>query len=222
MQSLHLGSVTLDPNEAHHVRDVLRLASGEPIELFDAQGRKASAMLDRIDHEHVTAIVDRIDEQELRKTIVVASAVPKNERADWLIEKLSEIGVARWIPLKTARSIVHPSGSSKFDRWRRIAIESAKQSRRAGVMEIADLTPIEALALADTTAILLSTRGSPSPLCTLLQRGSMTLLVGPEGGWTEAETTQLLERGAIEASLTPTILRLETAAVVAAGIVASG
>lgn len=222
VQTLHLGSVTLDENEAHHIRDVLRLANGEPIELFDPQGRRATAMLDRVDRDHVTAIVDKIDESQMTRAITVASAVPKNERADWLVEKLSEIGVARWIPLKTARSVVHPAGTSKFDRWKRIAVESAKQSRRPGVMEIAELVSVDALAFDGATVFVLSTRNGSKPLATSLPKGPVLLLVGPEGGWTDAELEALVARGAAEASLTPTILRLETAAVVAAGVVASG
>lgn len=221
VQSLHLGSVSLDENEAHHVRDVLRLGSGEPIELFDPQGRRATAMLDRVDREHVTAIVDRIDEHHALRSITVASAVPKNERADWLVEKLSEIGVARWIPLKTDRSVVHPAGTSKFDRWKRIAIESAKQARRIGVMEIGELASIETLDLQKTTPMLLSTRPGCVPLSTSIPSGALTLLIGPEGGWTDAELDTLKARRAIEVSLTPTVLRMETAAVIAAGIVAS-
>ncbi len=221
VQTLHLGSVSLDANEAHHVRDVLRLANGEPIELFDAQGRRAIAMLDRVEREHVTALVDRIDDHGSVRSVTVASAVPKNERADWLVEKLSEIGVTRWVPLKTARSVVHPAGTSKFDRWKRIAVESAKQSRRVGVMEIGELVPIETLEMQNTTPILLSTRDGCVPLATSIPAGALTLLIGPEGGWTDAELDALKARGAIEASLTPTILRLETAAVVAAGVIAS-
>ncbi len=220
VQALHLGSVSLDANEAHHVRDVLRLASGEPIELFDAAGRRGSAMLDRVDRDHVTAIVDRIDEHHLVCSITVASAVPKNERADWLVEKLSELGVARWVPLKTARSVVHPAGTSKSDRWKRIAVESAKQSRRAGLMAIADLSPVESLSIDGTQTFLLSTREAVPSLASSIKPGAVQLLIGPEGGWTDAEIELLLSRGAIEVSLTATILRLETAAVVAAGLVA--
>lgn len=221
VQTLHLGSVSLDADEAHHLRDVLRLTSGQAVELFDTQGRRASAILDRVDHNHVTARVEQIDERTGGRTIIVASAVPKNERADWMIEKLSEVGVARWIPLQTARSVVHPSGTSKFDRWKRIAIESAKQSRRMGVMEIAELTSLASVALESTTPILLSTRDNSVPLSRALPNGALTLLIGPEGGWTDAEIEQLVARGSVEASLTSTVLRLETAAVVAAGLIAS-
>lgn len=220
--TLHLGSVSLDQNEAHHVRDVLRLGSGEAIELFDPLGRRALAMLDRVDREQVTAIVDKIDEHQMLRHITVASAVPKNERADWLVEKLSEVGVARWVPLKTDRSVVHPSGTSKVDRWKRIAIESAKQARRPGVMDIGELCTVESLAFEGLTPMVLSTRGDSKPLASASPGGPVILLVGPEGGWTDAELDALRLRGASEMSLTTTILRIETAAVVAAGIIACG
>jgi 16S rRNA (uracil1498-N3)-methyltransferase len=216
------GVLVLDAREAHHLRDVLRVQAGDSIELFDAGGRVASANVVTVSADGVRLAVGEIVATSAiasaRVSVSVASAVPKNERADWLVEKLSEVGVSRWVPLQTARSVVHPAGTTKFDRWRRIAIESAKQSRRVGVMEIGELTPVESLSV-DASTVVLSTRPGCVPLATLVDRQRPALLlVGPEGGWTDAELDTLRARGVVEASLTPTILRIETAAVVAAGL----
>jgi 16S rRNA (uracil1498-N3)-methyltransferase len=217
--SLRNGSFRLDPAEAHHVRDVLRATVGDRLELFDAAGRAAEARIDAIDREGVSVSVQVIREANRDGLVLtVATAVPKADRADWLVEKLSELGVARWVPLETARSVVHPAGESKFDRWRRIAIEAAKQSKRSGVMEIAPLTELDALPLGEAACVL-STRDGCGPLATMEMRSPQVLLIGPEGGWTAEELASLAQRGAREVSLTSTVLRVETAAIVAAGIV---
>lgn len=226
---LHSGEVTLEPDAAHHLRDVLRAQLGDEVELFDAFGHIARGSIVRLDRTDVVVRIDTVDDAKLsRASITVASAVPKADRADWLVEKLSEIGVDVWQPLRTARSVVHPEGVSKYDRWRRLAIEAAKQSRRSGVMRIDELQPLDAAiaAGAASTRIILSTQSDAMPLLDVIAKRSdrtspITLLIGPEGGWTADELSQLATAGVEAASLGSTILRIETAAVVAAGIVAS-
>jgi 16S rRNA (uracil1498-N3)-methyltransferase len=213
--SLLPGVATLAPDAAHHLRDVLRADVGDAVELFDASGKSARATLVRVDRDAVEARVKSILDAPAGRLIVVASAVPKADRADWLVEKLCELGVARWVPLRTARSVVHPEGK-KTERWERIAIEAAKQSKRSGVMAIAPLTSLgEFLKDVDpaTTAVL-STREA-RPLATL---PATTLLVGPEGGWTDEELAAFESRGIASATLGTTVLRIETAAIVGAGI----
>ncbi|HMB95908.1 MAG TPA: RsmE family RNA methyltransferase, partial [Tepidisphaeraceae bacterium] len=140
---LKIGTITLDKTQAHHLRNVLRLKTGAAIELFDDQGNLADATIQQCDADHVSMRIEQIQAGQSSRQIVIASALPKGERADWMIEKLSELGVHRFIPLATARSIVLPKGRNKQERWQRIATESAKQSRRAGVMQINELTPLE-------------------------------------------------------------------------------
>jgi 16S rRNA (uracil1498-N3)-methyltransferase len=218
--SLRPGSFRLDPAEAHHLRDVLRAGVGEAVELFDAAGRTAQARIEVSDADGVTVRVDAVREPSAATAaLIVATAVPKADRADWLVEKLSELGVSRWQPLKTARSVVHPAGAAKFERWRRIAVEAAKQSRRIGVMEIGELVEVDSMSLEGVDPIVLSTREGCRPLATIEATASRRLLlIGPEGGWTEDELSSLVTHGAREVSLTATVLRIETAAVVAAGV----
>src|SRR5688572_25678149 len=135
------GRISLPPDQAHHARDVLRLKQGDPVELFTPTGQTATATLISITPSQVLAEVHEIhDRPRSAIHLTIASAVPKAARADWMIEKLSELDVARFIPLITDRSIVHPEGQSKLQRWQRLAAESAKQSRRPGVMQISPLT----------------------------------------------------------------------------------
>jgi 16S rRNA (uracil1498-N3)-methyltransferase len=138
-----------------------------------------------------------------------------------MIEKLSELGVARYVPLRTARSVVHPEGRGKLERWERIAVEAAKQCRRPGVMRIDPLTPLAALmpTLDATMSYFFSTRPASKPFVTLFGgRREATLLIGPEGDWTADEEDALAARGLTAAGLGRTILRVETAAVLAAGL----
>ena len=199
---------------------MLRIEVGDTVEAFDSEGRSAIGTIDRLEPTVVLRI-DTIVEPPSGNTLIVASAVPKGERADWLVEKLSEIGVGRWIPLRTARSVVHPEGE-KTKRWDRIAIEAAKQSRRAGIIAIDPLTDLFSLLDRSdaTTSFVLSTRKDAAGICdALVNRTPAMLLIGPEGGWADAEEDELRTRGLTPVSLGPTILRIETAAVVAAGIV---
>jgi 16S rRNA (uracil1498-N3)-methyltransferase len=218
--------IDLDSTQAHHARDVLRLRVGDPVELFDGSGRVAAAVIEKCDPAHVVVRVERCWIASRATQIVIASAIPKGDRADWMVEKLSELGVSRFIPLATERSVVLPKGSNKLERWKRIATESAKQSRRAGVMQIDELASVE-LVLSDrpqeaTGWFYLSTEPSATPVLSssFSLHPSSFAFIGPEGGWSGREIEQFARAGLTAARLTATILRVETAAVVAAAVVA--
>jgi 16S rRNA (uracil1498-N3)-methyltransferase len=219
---LVVGLNPLDARQGKHARDVLRLEKGTVVELFDDAGQTASGSL--VFCERTTAVqVDQLDERALdrRPSITVAAAIPKGERADWMIEKLSELGVTAFIPLAAERSVVIPEGTHKIERWQRIATESAKQSRRHGVMRIESIAKVESLH-ARSPLIALSTHGEAAPLPDLMNelRNAVTLLVGPEGGWTDSELKLFESAGVRFAKMTESILRIETAAVAAAAVAA--
>jgi len=221
---LHTGLVTLPPDQAHHARDVLRLTPGDEVELFTPTGETATARISQSTPAAVVVNVSVITSRGVRFDLTLASAVPKAARADWMIEKLSELGVARFIPLATARSVVHPEGKNKIERWQRLAAEAAKQSRRPGVMQITPLTPLnDLLETLSTPAAYLSTAPGAQPLSSILNASSssLTLLVGPEGGWTDAAIASFADRHLTPITLGETILRVETAAMAAAAVVAA-
>src|SRR5262249_23122136 len=146
VQRLTVGRLTLDAAQSRHARDVLRLSKDSEIDLFDDGGAVATGKVVGNEADHVVvevSLVHRPDQGSLGLT--VAAAVPKGDRADWMVEKLSEIGVDRFIPLAAERSVVLPAGKSKHQRWERLAVESAKQSRRNGVMKIDPLTPVNSI-----------------------------------------------------------------------------
>ena len=200
---------------------MLRLADGEQVEVFDDAGQVAAGVL-----RYRGATVVAIDVAEVTKpvartfSLTIAAAVPKGERADWMIEKLSELGVDMFVPLGAARSVVLPEGRNKHERWMRIATESAKQSRRMGTMQIGRLTPVNtAIQQLDGAGWVCSTTGNPAPLNLLRRRpAALTVFIGPEGGWTDQELAAFADAAVTFVGLTQTVLRVETAAVAAAAI----
>ena len=236
------GSITLDPRQSHHLRDVLRLAAGEEVELFDDAGNIARGVVREVG-DAVVVDVDQVHPAEAGSAmqLTIAAAVPKGERADWMVEKLSELGVGRFVPIVSERSVVVPQGKNKLQRWQRLATESAKQSRRGGVMRTDDVTPLAKLlaaiasgkdsqsAAADGTGASQAWYLSPAADATPIHRalaerrgaGELTLLIGPEGGWSEREIESFEQAGLLAVRLTGTILRIETAAIAAAAIIAT-
>jgi 16S rRNA (uracil1498-N3)-methyltransferase len=218
------GELSLDADEAHHIRDVLRMSEGDAVEVFDAGGRIGQGRIGKSDARSVMVVVDEVHDpigRRLRWT--VASAVPKGSRVDWMIEKLSELGTDRFVPLATQRSVVHPEGKGKRERWMRIAAEAAKQSRRTGVMQIDELTDLAAFVRGMNGPGWYFSTEEQAVLATEAPCDGepLNLLIGPEGGWTDEEMRQLREAGLTAVSLGATILRVETAAVAAAAIVAA-
>jgi 16S rRNA (uracil1498-N3)-methyltransferase len=222
---LSVGDNPLDPGQSRHARDVLRMTEGEAVEVFDDSGAVAIGTLVFPEPKQVIVRVVGIETASTahRIDIVVASAVPKGERADWIVEKLSELGVTAFIPLVAQRSVVKPDGKNKRERWIRIATESAKQSRRVGVMRIDELRTVPELLKSTpdgTNAFYLSTRaGAPrivEAFADTDRTAGILLLIGPEGGWTDDEIRLFDEAGWRGVGLTTSILRVETAAIAAA------
>jgi 16S rRNA (uracil1498-N3)-methyltransferase len=229
VESLEGRVIELDADRSHHLRTVLRLASGTTVEVFDAIGRVAEAQLEFSGEVARLVIASPVALRRAGRSIGVATAIPKGERADWMIEKLCELGVASIVPLRTARSVVHPEGHAKFERWRRIASEAARQSCRVGVMSIEPLSTLDALlhkfahSLPAPSLLIAHTAPDAGRLGTMWfgRTDSIWLLVGPEGGWSDDEVASARSHGAIEVAITDTVLRVETAAVVGAGLIAS-
>jgi 16S rRNA (uracil1498-N3)-methyltransferase len=222
---LLIGRVPLDPVQVRHARNVLRIEDGSPVEVFDDAGDVGSGHIHFPGEGEAFVQVDQIAEANVSRQVIVASAIPKGERADWMVEKLSELGVSVFIPLVSGRSVVKPEGRNKLERWARLATESAKQSRRAGVMRIDEVTDLDwALQSLGKSCrsqlIYLSTSPTATPLLQLIdlvdRSSSIVLFIGPEGGWTEAEMSHFEAIGARGAKLTSSILRVETAAIVGA------
>jgi 16S rRNA (uracil1498-N3)-methyltransferase len=229
---LQTGDCPLDARQAHHARDVLRLPDGATVEAFDDDGNVAEGTLRYDGPGGASVRVSSIQASASKHAVwTIASAVPKGDRADWMIEKLSELGTARFIPLAAARSVVLPEGKNKRERWQRIATESAKQSRRSGVMRIDELMRVPDLLRAFTqtsgaSGWYFSTEAPAQPIQAAMvnldaRRYPLLMLVGPEGGWSAEELAAFGAAQLQAVRLTSTILRIETAAIAAAAIVGS-
>jgi 16S rRNA (uracil1498-N3)-methyltransferase len=219
-----VGRIELGAAESHHLRDVLRLSAGAEIEVFDKGGTTARGKIVSATSAGITVEVEQLLESYGGAPhLTIASAIPKGPRADWMIEKLSELGVDVFIPLAAERSVTLPQGASKPARWERLATESARQSGRTGVMRIGPLTAL--LKVLDGAAgekAYLSLEEDANAMLELAAKkttSELTLFIGPEGGWS-AEELAMFRAGNVGAyRLTNTVLRVETAAIAAAAVI---
>ena len=190
----------LSSEESRHALRVLRLGAGDRVTVFDPR-ETWSGEIESTAGSVTIRLLEKLPAPALPR-VVVAAAAPKGARLDWMIEKLAELGVAEFIPVRFARSVVEP-GEGKRRRIEKIALAAAKQSG-APMMKI---SPERAVAELPAEAWLAAPGGTERP-----PAGSGCVVVGPEGGLTSEEEARFARRF----SLGPTILRIETAAVVAA------
>jgi 16S rRNA (uracil1498-N3)-methyltransferase len=198
----------------HHLERVLRLRSGEPVVVADGRGRWAlAAWCGRAELERTGPVHT---EARSEPTLTVAFAPVKGDRPEWVVQKLTELGVDRIVPLRCERSVVRwtaERGRTATERLRRVSREAAAQSRGTWLPEVTDMLPFAGLAaLGSTGEVALAQLGGDPP--TPRHR---VVAIGPEGGWTEGELASELPT----VGLGPTVLRAETAAV-AAGVLLAG
>jgi 16S rRNA (uracil1498-N3)-methyltransferase len=207
-----LGSETvkLSSKEAHHLVEVLRLREGVEVSLFDGKGSAVRARVRRIAAGEVElCILGPEPSRESPLSLTLAVAPPKGDRTSFLIEKLTELGVTRIVPLETERG---RSGAS-LERWRRIALEACKQSGRSRSPEIADPRSFEEV-LNEERNWIAAHPGAPPLSPSRVE--AISALIGPEGGWSEQELALAALRGVTFFGLGPRTLRTETAAIAAA------
>jgi 16S rRNA (uracil1498-N3)-methyltransferase len=217
-------------DHADHLVRVLRARVGQNFDIATGQatrlGRITSLRADRVEFELGEEVSDALSAE-----ITLVLAIFKFDRMEWAIEKCTELGVARIIPLIARRTDSHLAAASakRVDRWRRIVRQAAEQSRRSAPPEIA--APIkfpEALNFPATLRIVLAESEEQTLLRDVVNQAALenaengiVLAVGPEGGWTEEELQSFRQAGWTSASLGNTILRAETAAIAATAIAAS-
>ena len=214
--------VSLDPDEAHHARKVLRLGLGEEVELFNGQGVGASGVLESWSQGATVLLKELRRSAALSPILDVGVAVPKGPRADDMVNQLGQVGADRLIPLRTSRSVVDP-GEAKIEKFARASLESAKQSGRDWVMAIDPVTRFDAVLRKEHDLRLIADPGpgqaGPTELAKRLGAAKRVLiLIGPEGGWTPEELRLARESGCVSWRFGPYVLRIETAAVAAAAI----
>ncbi|GAC1465870.1 MAG: 16S rRNA (uracil(1498)-N(3))-methyltransferase [Isosphaeraceae bacterium] len=210
----------LEGDEARHLCLVRRIGVGRVVELFDGEGFATCARVValRKDRVELQALESSMPERAPLVHLTLATAVPKGDRFDWLVEKATESGVSCLIPLLTERSVIDPR-RSKLERLGRTVIEAAKQCGRNRLMKIE----------APTLWVDLLTRFEPGTVRLLAHPGGRTfaqwprpqqggravLAIGPEGGFTEPEVQIADHKGWETVGLGTTLLRIETAALTA-------
>lgn len=217
------GRAKLDGPEAHHLLHVMRASVGSEVTLFDGHGGEYHATVAQCGRREVLLATGerRAICRELPTRLVLGVALPKGDRQKWLVEKLTELGVAELIPLATERSVADLKGKSR-ERLHRSVIEASKQCGRNTLMQIADPQPIAGL-LASASGTKLVAHPTGDSLAQALPAAIDTayVVVGPEGGLTDAEVSLATSHGWTIVSLGASILRIETAAVALAAVVAS-
>jgi 16S rRNA (uracil1498-N3)-methyltransferase len=215
---------TIKGDAANHIARVLRLAAGDPLTLFDGQGGEYAARIDALRKGAVVVAVVEFSayERESPLSLTLAQGVSRGERMDWVVQKATELGVHRIVPLLTERSVVRldaKQAERKLEHWRGIAVAACEQSGRNRLPDIAP-----PLGLPDflrgrekegATRLLLSPTGALRIGELQALDGGVIALVGPEGGLAESEQHAALDTGFIAVRLGPRILRTETAAIAA-------
>jgi 16S rRNA (uracil1498-N3)-methyltransferase len=220
------GIAVLNSDQVHHLRDVLRLHAGEEVELFDGEGCGYRGKVEcRGPKIHIVSLTPLDSRQESGGSLLLATALIRPERFDWVLQKATELGVNEFIPLETRFTNVRIPPArleARIERWQRITREAAKQCRRLTVPRIRKPIPFASLlSLQDfggCARFLLHEKAPERLEPPLPAGGSMLLCVGPEGGWDDAEAASAENAGYQLVNLGSRILRAETAAVSAVAI----
>lgn len=221
----------LEGREHHHLSKVARLRPRDEIWLFDEEGARYRARIEDIGRERTRLrLLEKLEPTKRRSKITLAQALLKAKPMDWVIQKGTELGMFSFVPVLSERCVVKVEDRSaqKVQRWNQIAREAFKQCRSGLVPAILAPQPLDNFLReweADKKLFFSERPGLPLKDIVRPARDSETqppevlILVGPEGGWTQAEEDKVLRRGYEAVSLGPNILRAETAALAAMAII---
>ena len=221
--------VRLDGPEGRHAAKVRRLAPGEALDLVDGAGLRVRCVVESVTAEGLVAHVrSREVEPAPEPWLVVVQALAKGDRGERAVEVLTEAGVDEIVPWSAARSVTQwraDRGEKALERWRSVARESGKQSRRARFPVVAPLatTRMAAARLQAAAGAFVLDESATEHLgaVTLPADGEIVLVVGPEGGFAPDELGTFADAGAAAVGLGPSVLRTSTAGVVALAVVLS-
>lgn len=207
-------TVELDRDQANYLGNVLRLGQGAKLLIFDGTSGEWLARIAEAGKKRMSLRVERSTrEAEDIPDVWLAFAPVKRTQTDWLVEKATELGAARLIPVITNRTIVD---RVKTERLRAIAVEAAEQCGRTVLPEISEPVPLAVLLEHTGRTLYFADENGGEPVGEAFQRGPATILTGPEGGFTDEERSTVRSAGnSVAISLGPRILRAETAALAA-------
>jgi len=225
---LDRGEARVTGAEHHHLTRVLRLRVGDAVALFDGLGAGHHGEVAAIGREETRVRLTGPDTRPVDPefSLTLAQAIPHSEKMEWLIQKATELGVGRVIPVVAARSVVRPPEGrwERLERWRRVAQEAARQSGRRRVPIVDEPQAWDAVLSASEGSgerfMLCEDPGQAAPAPLSLPAGARAALVavGPEGGWSAEEVAAGVRAGVRPIHLGPRILRTETAGVTAVAL----
>jgi 16S rRNA (uracil1498-N3)-methyltransferase len=216
------GTFDLPPNAAHHAARVLRLREGDPVQIFDGLGNERHGVIAELGGKRVVVgnltAVDSDRESPLK--LMLAQALASSEKMDWVIQKATELGVTEIQPIDTERSVARLSAertTKRLEHWQQVAISACEQCGRNVLPQIH--APLDIMVwlqqmqkLADAKFILLP-QGAASLHAQAKPQGRVALLIGAEGGFTQAESEAALRCGFTPIRMGARVLRTETAAI---------
>ncbi len=220
-------TTVISGQDAHHITRVLRMQVGDPLTLCDAHGTDyACEILSVGDGEVSLQVCDRMPSAtEPTTAVTLYQGLPKSEKMEWIIQKCVEIGITRIVPVAMSRCVVKLTGADgekKRSRWQKIAAGAAEQSGRGIIPEVAAPISFNTMltALKEEYAVTFY-EGGGVPLSTLVGENTrqVSIVIGPEGGFSLDEIEKLRENGAHIATLGKRILRCETAPMVALSVI---
>ncbi len=225
--SIQDGNAVLPSSQAHHLRDVLRIGTGEIVEIFDGEGSGYIGKVEIQDSQVVVHGLRGLPAEESQARLILAAALIKSAKFEWILQKATELGVHEIIPLKTRLSDIQiPAGkiTPRMERWDRLVREASKQCRRLTAPRVhaprsfGDFLASEEFS--DYMKLLFYEKASEP---WLPHRSALSwrvvICIGPEGGWESGEIEQAGAAGYEVFHLGPRILRAETAAIAAVSII---
>jgi 16S rRNA (uracil1498-N3)-methyltransferase len=223
---VHNGHAAISGDEAHHLVRVLRVEAGQQFEISDTHRVWIGEVESARKSEVRFSLLEEVPAGAALPEVVLCLSIVKFDRFEWAVEKATELGVSRIVPVETMRTDqgLFEGAAKRVDRWRRIAHEAAEQSRRLAPPEIAD--PVRfanvsaALLQKEANRFFLEERPGAPMLMKVLTTAPIALFIGPEGGWTDAERAILSDSSWVAASLGRLILRAETAVCAALSVAA--
>jgi 16S rRNA (uracil1498-N3)-methyltransferase len=219
-EELHAGrAIHVAGPPAHYLLNVMRLKAGSQIKLFDDRSGEYLAVVSGLGKRDLTLTIERqLRDRAAAPDLWLCQAMIKKDRLDWVTEKSCELGISRFVPVLTSRCV---ADKLKEGRLRAQMIEAAEQCERTSLPEIAAMTKVEVLLRdwpTDRILYFCDERGGV-PFGGAIEAGPAAILIGPEGGFTDAENEAIRNHSnAIAVSLGPRILRAETAAIAAIAV----
>lgn len=213
--------LTVSGEEFHHAARVVRVREGEEIELFDGRGHGAKGRVVRIDRDTLAIAIDALlpSDRESPLRLELAMSIIQLEKFELVLQKATELGVHAITPVVTDRIELRAERyRGKAERWEKIVFEAVKQSGRTAVPKLNAPAEFDEVIARDGVRILFDADREPRQL---VPTDAATLLIGPEGGWSERELELAVSRGATFQRLGPRRLRAETAAIVGVSLISA-